>query len=179
MASIIAKRYANALFSLAVEENQIDEINSEVLVLLQVLEENESFIEVVNHPQLNEEEKVNLIKTSFGDIHESLKGLIHIMLVKGRFEEFYNTLKVFSESVKAHKNILDAKIISATPLNDERIEKIKSTLSTNLNKEIIITTEVDESLIGGFLIEVDGRIIDGTIKKQITDVKQGLLNSSF
>ncbi len=176
MASIVARRYASALFSLAKENNEVDAINDEVLVLKEVLEENENFLGMVNHPQLSIDKKVDIIKKSFGNIHESLQGLIHVMLVKNRFEEFYNTLCVFSESVKAYKNILDAKIISATSLSDERVEQIKNKLSTNLNKTVEITVEVDKSLIGGLLIEVDGRIIDGTIKKQFADIKQNLLN---
>ncbi len=179
MASIIAKRYASALFSLAVENNDVEIISEEALALKKALEENEEFLPLINHPQLSTEKKVEIIKTSFGDIHDSLKGLIHIMLVKNRFDEFYNTLCVFNENVKAYKNILEAKIISAVPLTDERVEEIKKKLSTNLNKTIEVTVEVDESLIGGLLIEVDGRIIDGTVKKHFTDVRQNLLNSSF
>ncbi len=178
MGSIVAKRYANALFTLALENGGIDIINDEALTLKKALEENEDFLSFINHPQLNIEKKVELIKASFGDIDESLKGLIHVMLVKNRFDEFYNTLCVFVESVKAYKNIVDAKIISATPLSNERVMQIKNKLSTNLNKTIEITTEIDKSLIGGLLIEIDGRIIDGTVKKKFTDIRQELLNSS-
>ncbi len=179
MASIIAKRYAGALFSLALENNEVDILNDEVLVLKEAIQLNNEFISLVNHPKLSVEKKVEVIKTSFGDMHDSLKGLIHVMLVKNRFNEFYNTLCVFADSVKAHKNILEAKIVSATKLSDERIEQIRNKLSLNLNKTIEITTEVDKSLIGGLLIEIDGRIIDGTVKKKFTDIRQNLLNSSF
>ncbi len=179
MASIVAKRYANALFSLAVENGEVDIINKEVLVLKQALEENEEFSSLINHPQLDIKKKVEVIKASFGDIHKSLQGLIHVMLVKNRFEEFYNTLCVFVQSVKSYNNILDAKIVSAKPLSSERVLQIQNKLSVNLNKTIEIITEVDESLIGGLLIEVDGRIIDGTVKKKFTDIRQDLLNSNF
>ncbi len=91
MGSIVAKRYASALFSLAVEDNEVDIINSEVLVLKQSLENNKEFISLINHPQLNIDKKVEMIKASFGDIHQSLKGLIHVMLIKNRFS--YKTIR--------------------------------------------------------------------------------------
>ncbi len=179
MASIIAKRYASALFSLAIENSDVEVISKEATVLREALNENEEFLPLISHPQLSTEKKIEIIEKSFGDIHDSLKGLIHVMLVKNRFDEFYNTLCVFEENIKAYKNILSAKIISAVPLTNERVEQIKNKLSANLNKIIEVTVEVDENLIGGLLIEIDGRIIDGTVKKHFTDVRQNLLNSSF
>lgn len=179
MASIVAKRYASALFSLAEENNEIDVINEQVEVLILALKENPEFLNIVNHPQLNNEKRVEIIKESFGDIHDHLQGLIHVMFVKNRFAEFYDTLCVFTENVKAYKNILDAKIISAVKLSDEQVAAIQSKLVANLNKKINVSVEVDNTLIGGLLIEVDGRIIDGTVKKYFTDVRQNLLNSSL
>ncbi len=180
MASVVGRRYSNALYSLALEEGQIENIKENSDLVIKSLKGNEEFEDIIKHPRISNKEKEELINKVFNnELHETLKGLISILIKKGRSGEIINTLEMYNELVKKHNNIIDAKIVSSVKLSEERIEQIKDKLSNNLNKEVQVEVEIDESLIGGLLIRVDGRIIDGTIKKRLEDIRSGLLNNDL
>lgn len=179
MVSIVGKRYGNALFSLALDSKQIDEIKENTTLMIETFKGNSDFNDVISHPRISNEEKIKLIKSVFQDnLHESMEGTINLLANKGRITNLIEILEVYEKLVKEHNNIIDAKIISATLLSKEKVEEIAEKLSKNLNKNVQVEVEVDQTLIGGLLIQVDGRIIDGTIDKRLKNIKEGLLNNT-
>ncbi|MCD8090706.1 MAG: ATP synthase F1 subunit delta, partial [Clostridiales bacterium] len=96
---------------------------------------------------------------------------------KNREKQLPQIFEGFIELALESKGILTAYVESAVPLKPKYTEKIKKKLSKNLNKEIVIKEIVDESLIGGLKISVDGHVIDGTIKKQIGDLNKMLIEN--
>ncbi|MDE6357227.1 MAG: ATP synthase F1 subunit delta, partial [Eubacteriales bacterium] len=86
-------------------------------------------------------------------------------------------LETFLNLVKEDKGITTAFVYSATKLTESQIEAIKEKLSKKLNKEVIIEAKEQPELIGGMLINVDGKVIDNSIKKGLEDIKKSLINN--
>jgi len=177
MAQLAAGRYANALFDLALESSKLDVFEEEIKLVLDTMENDEKFLLVLNHPQISGEEKMDILEKAFkGKISDEIMGLFSVALRKNREAQIVDMLKIFVRKAEKHKGIETAFVTSAVPLSDKQIESIKEKLSKNLNKRIFIQAEVDESLLGGVCIKVAGHIIDGSIKKQLDDLKKQLLN---
>jgi len=177
MAQLVAGRYANALFDLALESSKIDVFEDEVKLVLDTMENDKEFLLVFNHPQVSGEEKMNILETAFkGKISDEIMGLFSVALRKNRETQIIDMLKIFVKKAEEYKGVETAYVTSAKPLSDEQIQSIKEKLSINLNKRIFIQADVDESLLGGVCIKVAGHIIDGSIKKQLDDLKKQLLN---
>ncbi len=175
MAKLIARRYANALFELAQEKNQIDRFDEEVKVVYGSIINNEEFRVVLNHPQISIEEKSAMLKKIFGQsVCEDILGLLQLVLRKNREAELIEILSIFIDKVREFKRITTAYVFSAKPLNENQLKEIKVKLSQNLNKQVNIEASVDPELIGGVRILVDGHVIDGTVKKQISELKKRL-----
>jgi len=177
MAQLAANRYASALFDLALEYSKLDVFEDEIKFVLDVLNDDKEFLNVLNHPQVSGEDKLGILEKTFkGKISDEILGLFAVALKKNREAQIVNMLKLFIKKADEHKGIETAFVTSARPLNDKQVESIKQKLSKNLNKQIFIQADVDEALIGGVRIKVAGHIIDGTIKKQLGDLKKQLLN---
>ncbi|WP_250278068.1 F0F1 ATP synthase subunit delta [[Clostridium] colinum] len=176
MAKLISKRYAVALFELAKETDKVDLFNNQVELIYNSIKSDKDFLAVLNHPRISSSEKFNLFQNIYKDnISEEILGLISIVVNKNRETEMLEILETFLELVRDYKGITTAYISSAKALSEEQVNNIKQSLSKNLNKEIIIKTEVKPELIGGLLINVDGKVIDNSIKKSLEDIKKVLL----
>ena len=177
MAQLVAGRYANALFDLALESSEIDTFEEEVKIVLDTMNKDKEFLNVLNHPQISGEEKFSILENTFkGKISNEIMGLFSVALRKNRETQIVDMLTVFLNKVEKHKGIETAFVTSAKPLSENQVKSIKEKLSKNLNKQIFSQADVDESLLGGVRIKVAGHIIDGSIKKQLDDLKSQLLN---
>lgn len=175
MAKLISRRYADALFELALERNQIDQFNEEVKMVYGSITEDKEFCSILNHPQITSEEKMSMLENVFkGKVSDDIIGLFHLVLRKNREAELTEILSVFIDKVRQFKRITTAYVASAKALSDNQLNEIKEKLSQNLNKQVNIEASVEPELIGGVRIMVDGHVIDGTIKKQINELKKKL-----
>lgn len=180
MAKLISRRYADALFELALERNQLDRFDEEVKAVYGSITEDKEFSSVLTHPQVSGEEKTAMLENVFkGKVSEDILGLFHLVIRKNRESELVEILKVFTDKVRDYKRITTAYVTSAKPLSESRLNEIKEKLSQNLNKQVNIEAEVKPELIGGVRILVDGRVIDGTIKKKVDELKKQLYNTQL
>ena len=178
MAKLISKRYAVALFELAKETDKMDLFNEQVELIYDSIKNDKDFLTVLNHPRISGGEKFNLFQNIFKDnISEEILGLISIVVKKNRETEMLEILETFLELVRDYKGITTSYIHSAIALTDEQLSKIKENLSKNLNKEVIIKADVKPELIGGLVINVDGKVIDNSIKSNLENIKKRLINN--
>lgn len=180
MAQLIGKRYANALFELAAEDNLIDEYHDQTVFILETFEQFPELMKILEHPHVPSDEKMNLLEQSFKNkINDNLLGLFNLVFRKNREDEIKPMLTGFIEKVKQHKGITEATLYSAIALSAEQISTIQTKLSQKLNKQVTIVSVVDPTYIGGLCIKVDGLIMDGTVKKQLEEVKTQLLETKL
>ncbi len=176
MAKLISKRYSVALFELAEETNKIDELNDEVEFMYNAIIGDKDFLTILNHPRISGEEKFKLFQEIFKDkISDEVLGLLSVVVVKNREAELVEIFAGFLELVRVHKGIATAYVHSATPLTTEQLTAIKEKLSEKLNKQIIIQADTNPELIGGVVINVDGKIIDNSIKTNLFNIKKTLI----
>lgn len=177
MEQLIAKRYAVALFELSKECDKMDLFYDEVSIICTAINQNEEFETVLDHPTISGDEKFEMMKKAFQGASQEVLGLIEIVIKKNRENELVEILKSFLDLVNEFKGIILASVYSAKALNETQIENIKENLSKKLDKQIVMQTFIKPELIGGLLINVDGKVIDNSIKKSLQDIKKNLLNS--
>lgn len=177
MAKLVAKRYAQALFDLAIENNELEILEQQLTEIFKIISNDKEFIGLINHPNISFNEKISIMNNIFKDkVSETFLGLLQIVFKKNRETELLDIIHIFLEKAKEHKGLLTAIVTSAIELSDEKAEEIKSKLSKITNKQVEIKKIVDKALIGGMHIEIDGYVIDGTIKNQMANMKNQLLN---
>ncbi len=176
MAEIVSKRYAKALFDICVEDNSIAKVSEDATQIANLYKEDDFKI-LMTHPNLSSEDRFNTIKNAFGDeLSQTLYGFFHVVFSKNREAYILEILESFLELVDIHNGVTTAVVRTPFELTTEKIDQIKSKLSTKLNKKVDVVVELDKALIGGIIINVDGLLIDTSIKSSIDTLTKQLLN---
>ena len=118
MAKLVSKVYGDALFSLAQEENQIDEIWKEAAMIVEAVEGNPEFLPVLCHPEMTMEKKLSLLQDVFKkELSQHMMGLLHVLVKKGRIGEILSVLNYFMDQVMAYKKIGEVTVRTPMPLS--------------------------------------------------------------
>lgn len=176
MAKLVSNTYGDALFELAVEAGQVDELLSEVKGVLEIFYENDELSKLMNHPKIVKEEKIRILENIFkGRISNELLGLMRMLVSKNRYGEMESVFAYFIEQVKEYKNIGTAYVTSALPLSDAQKEQIQNKLlQTTKYVSFEMHYDVDESLIGGMVIRIGDRVVDSSIQTKLMKLTREL-----
>lgn len=180
MGQLVSQVYGKAFFDLSLEINQIDNYQMQANNILNIMKNDDKFFNIIIHPEISQTKKFEIFSNVFKDsISEHFYGLFDLLLKKYREIYFLEILEDFIIRINEYKGIVVAEVISAQELSDDQKERLISNLSKNLNKKITLKTIIDENVIGGLKIIVDGRIIDGTIQSQIKNIRNKLYNTKI
>lgn len=173
---IIARRYARALYDLGREEGKEKQFHEELQSITQLMEGSEELRSILESPLYDVVLKKRILKEVASQISMSLyaQNFLNILLDKDRFF-------VLSEILDAYRLILDeisgrvrARVVCASCLDDAQLQKVAQTLSRVFKKEVDMDVQIEPSLIGGMITEVEGMIYDGSVRTQISKLKQSL-----
>ncbi len=169
----ISREYAEALFAVACEENAKDKYNEDLKKILNVFNENPDYMEFLVCPGIPLSERINAIDEAFsGNFPQYIVMFMQLLCEKGRIKLFSQCVAEFIKLVDASKNITVAKITSAVELTQDEKENIRRKLEKSLKKGVITECIVDPTIMGGIIIETEGRVIDGSLRKSLHEVKE-------
>ena len=176
MAKLVTKTYADALFTLATEEKRVDEIYDEILVLKEVLAQNPDLSKLMNHPNIDKEEKLNTISGIFkGRVSDEVLGFLIQIVTKDRYNEIDGILDCFIDEVKDYKKIGVAYVITPNELSEAQKARVKKRLlETAGYAEMEINYSIDESLIGGMKIRIGDRVVDSSVSTKLNRLASSL-----
>jgi len=177
MAKLVSTTYGEALFELALENGTVDELFEEVRGLQKVLADNEEFGRLMAHPKISKEEKASVMESVFhGRISEELLGFLLILLEKDRYTEADAIFDYFSSEVKRYKNIGVVEVTSAFPVTEEQKKQIEEKLLSVTDYASLETEYLtDPSLIGGIVIRIGDRVVDGSIRNKLAGMTKYLM----
>ena len=177
MAKLVSKTYAQALFELAVEENKTAPFMGEAAGLLEVIRTNTEFGQFMNHPKIQKEDKLQVVKNVFeNQISKELVGFLVTIVEKDRYTEIEDILSEFIAAVKEYNNIGTAYVTTAIALENKEKQDIESRLLATTKYETIeCVYDVDESLIGGMVIKMGDRVVDSSIRTKLEKLQRELL----
>ena len=124
---------------------------------------------------VSKNEKIQLIDTLFaGKIDNDLKNFFKILVEKGRITSVEAIEATYKELLNEKNNILEGYVISAVPMDNEKIKELETELSKKYNKNVTLENKVDKSVLGGVLVRLGNTEIDGTIKTRLDGLKNQL-----
>ncbi len=165
---IIAKRYAKALFDLAIEKDLQERINHDALLIYDVCVSNREFILVLRSPVIKEKKKLAIIDQIFRKhLHELTLSFLKIITSHRREGIIKEIAKQIIEIYKKYKNIITTTLTTAVKLNDDIRKRIIALLKEQTKAEIELHEEINEELIGGFVLSYDDKQYDASIITQL------------
>lgn len=176
----VAKRYAAALFEVAQRDAIIDAVSKDIALIERLYAESSLLKSVLHQPLVSEQRKSSLLSDVFGDrITATTLNFLKLLIHKRRIDMLRECLDEFNKLVLEHSGIVDATAKTAIELTADQQAKLKSSLESVTGKTIRLTTEVDNSIIGGVIVRIGDDVIDGSISGRLQRLEQRLLGTSL
>lgn len=170
------REYAEALFMLAAEEGNTEEYFSSLQTVKELVDENPDYLEFLSSPAISLKERLFAIDEAYGETFpEYVVSFLKLLCENGRIKTVGNTIDEFEKLMMTFSNKTVAVITSATPLDEEQKQRLCEKFEKITGKSIQAVYAVDESLIGGLKVEVEGKTYDGSIKHRLSDVKDVII----
>ena len=169
-----ARPYAKAAFLTAVEGSSYD-VWDEKLKLLEQIISDARVIQSINSPALTRLEKAQLIVDICGELPVEISNFIKTMAENGRLLLAPYIAELFDQYRTVAGGVVRADVISAAPLNESELDRLRAALVKRFEKDVKITPALDESLISGALIKVGDVVIDGSLKGRIEKLSQSIV----
>lgn len=178
----LASRYAKSLLDLAVEKNCVEEVLKEMRLLNNICTTCHDFEVMLRSPVINGDKKLAVIKEVLNKykVSKLTNAFINLLVQKGRELNLPEIAEAFITQYNKLKNIRLVKLTTAAPMNDTIKASIRSKIAGYLPNDIIdLKTEIDADLIGGFVLEVEDKLYDASVKKNLNDIRSKIIDTSY
>ena len=174
---LIATRYAKSLFELN-EQNKLD--NSVVWQNLEnikiILESSKELYEALVNPIISAGDKEAVINSIFEkDTDETMRNFLKLLVRKNRFNLIFDVVKIYNSLLDKLNNISKVEVVSAIELDDEYKNPIKEKLAHVLNKEIIVSYDVHNSILAGLVYTIGDDVFDTSLAGKIDRFKNAII----
>lgn len=169
-----AKRYAQAVFELALERDKADSSLDAWIRDLKAVSQAASdpgFKVFLEHAKIPLTRKVKAIKEVLPDISPTARNLVAVVVSKGLTERLPRIEQEFVQLVDKHRGIERVSVTSAIPLDDQEKQRISKFVEELTGKKVVLDAQVDASILGGLLIKVGDRVMDGSVRSKLDNLR--------
>lgn len=171
----VATRYAQALFETAKESGQVEEALEHLSLLRKAMGMSQEVHRLLLNPDVELDEKMGIFNRTLGEEwSELVRAFVRVTISFGRAALLEEMIRAYEAAVDQAKGRLRAVVRSARPLPAPVLERLRRGLERREHKEVLIETELAPELVGGLQIMLDQRLIDGSIRRHLIELRQQL-----
>jgi F-type H+-transporting ATPase subunit delta len=172
----IARRYAKALLIIGKGDGSAEKYREELDGVTRIFTGDKLLEQVVGNPLYSGLARKKVLQGVLEkmDLSKVMVSFINLVFDKGRFGFLSSINEFYQKLADELKGVARASLTSATELSEERIEKIRTSLSKKTGKQIILEVHQDPNLIGGIVTKIGDLVLDGSIKTQLLNMKESL-----
>lgn len=163
--------YGTALYQAAVETDREKQILEEGRFLTEIFNTEPEFEALLKSPVIAADDKKSMVCGIFeGRLSQELVNFLCILIDKSRFSHFARIIRVYAELYDNREGIIKGTIYSVEPLAKEKLAEFEKQTGKLMGGNVILDNKTDKTLIGGVKILVNGKIIDASIKNQLSRI---------
>ena len=176
----VAARYASALFDLAREQNAVDQVARDLDQFDALVAQSPDLVRLLRNPIFTEEEQtrsIDAILTRAG-VSGLTGNFIRLVAAKRRLFALQDMIRAFRELSSDAKGIVRVQVTLAEPASDRVMNEITAALREVAKAEVAVSVKIDPSLIGGVVIRVGDIVYDGSVRNQLSVLRERLERSA-
>ena len=179
----VSVRYAKALLEYAVGKGVEDRVYAEMLILYDRLRSVPKVTELINNPTIGRADKARLLRTVVSDTPENMTQVtcdfINLVVNSSREEYLLFMAQSYIQQYKKSKGITTVHLTSVVPLDDSRKSRIRAIVDRVVTESTLEWVEkIDPSIIGGFILQIDGYRLDASTAAQIRKIRKELIDKN-
>lgn len=178
LADQLAQRYAEALVQLAREHDALANLETQLNLVETGFAENPDLAEMFYHPTVPSQAKKEIITKVFSaEVSELVLHFLLLLVDKGRETILPAVVKESIRLANAARNIVEAEVTAAIELGEAEQQTLAAKLSALTGKGIVLRIKVDPQIIGGIIVRIGDKLIDGSVASRLASMKAALLNT--
>jgi len=167
------KRYAKAVFEIALESNKLKEWQSNLTKIAKLVEDDE-FVGLTENPKIHFDLKTKLVQEKLGKTNPMALNLVYLLISKGKLKTAGQLSDEYNNLLNEHYGIKSAEVTTAIPIDDVEKEKLGQNLEALVGKKVSMNVQVNPDILGGFIARIDDSLIDGSIRNRLEMLKKRL-----
>ena len=173
MRTDVSLSYAGALYSVAADESRQEQFLYEMSVLSELFEKNGGYIKLLDDPDIDYTIRLNLIDEAFsGSVSQEIVSFMKILCRRRLMSIFLQCASEFKKLYDSDSGVVTAEVISAVELTEDEKIKLKNALEKKFSRKVELKCSTDRSLIGGFTVSAQGKVIDYSIKNRLKQIRE-------
>ena len=169
-----ARRYAQAVFQLAVEFDELEGWLDDLTILAESVTSSQ-FLDFMSQPRVPTAAKLEVIRETLGDsIGRLAMNLISLLATRNIAHILPEIADQYQELLDSHQGIERAEVVSAVPLTDAQHNRAVELLEGMSGHEVRLSARVDSALIGGMIMRIGDRVVDGSTKSRLQAMRREL-----
>ncbi|MCR5261334.1 MAG: ATP synthase F1 subunit delta [Candidatus Gastranaerophilales bacterium] len=171
-----SKNYAAALFETAQSHNAEETVFSDIKLVTETILSNKELQQFLKNPVIKVEDKKSAVTEIFdGKLQNFTQNLLLLLADNARFELLSDICSEYRELMDKSKNIVHVKAVSAVEIKEHLKEKLKTKIESIMKKNAEIQYEINPEIIGGLIIEAEGKTIDSSVLTQLKNIKKQMI----
>jgi F-type H+-transporting ATPase subunit delta len=172
--SIAARRYAEAIYQLAEEGNALDQWQEELDTLAAVVSD-EQVLGIMQNEKAPLEGRANLLTSALGSLSPLARNLASLLLTRGKLTLLPEIARLYGEKLDERNGVVRAQVTTAVPLAEDDQREIADRLKVLTGaRDIRLQTAVDPAIIGGLVARVGDKLIDGSTRSRLIQLRRDL-----
>lgn len=176
MSKSAAQRYAKALYNIAEEEKILKKIFEDMQLIESTLAANKNLQLALGSPVISEEKKLSIAKEVFKKLHKNSINLIQVLAQNGRIEILNRVAKAFVLIYEKAHQIHRAHVVTAVKMDAQFEKQVQAKIKQLIGSEAELSSEVEPSIIGGFVLRIEDMQYDASVVSQLNKVRSELVN---
>jgi len=172
---ISSKRYAQAIFQIAREKNELEQWN-DILQQIKKLMQNEQLLAVMENPKLHFEQKSKILNKLLDNKNTLALNFVYLLILKNRFRQVNQIAEQYEYLLDEFKGIRRATVTTSSELDDAGKNKLAGDLEKLVNNKLKVDFNVDSAIVGGFIARFDGTLLDGSVKHKLELLRNKLIS---
>ena len=168
------RRYAQAVFELAQEKNELEKWQADLRKVAGALADKE-FLEALESPRIKPEDKSRLIAAVLPDLAPLTMNLLRLLIARSGIGMVADIAAEYERFLDNYRGIEPAEIVTAVPLDEKDKQKLAERLGAVVGKEVTLDTQVDPEILGGVVARVGGKLLDGSTRSKLLALKRDLV----
>jgi F-type H+-transporting ATPase subunit delta len=170
--------YARTFFELAVEDGRAEQVAEEIDGVSAVIAADPETRLFLESTRIRPEVKYGVIDRAFtGRVSDPVRNGLKVLVRRDRFYLFDEIRTAYHRRLDEHLRRVRALLITAVPATESDLEAVKAAVREKIAKEAVIETRVDPALLGGFVLQVEGSVIDASVAQRLRSLRNRLMTA--
>ena len=170
---VSGKRYGQAIFELAREQGAVEQWGQDVALVAQAFEDAE-FGALLKHAGVSADAKRRATEAVLADVQPLVRNMVDLLVARGLVDAIPEACSEYIEMQDQMEGRQRVEVTTAVPLESAEVERITEFVANLIGREVVVTPRVDEEILGGLVIQIGDRLLDGSARARLDGLRERL-----